>query len=377
MTSRASYGKKLAQAPPKHGTETQMIRHSSKAAAAAILVMGALLAACNPSTPPAASDEQAAAAPDPCAGSGNFRADVICKNPALAALDAQVRERLATQATAADPSAVGSLEAEHDRWLEATRIACGVINGSPPDQDQTTCLDQRLNARLGEVQNVIQQSGGFTFRRVEDVSATAVSASAAAASGLGDMAPTAITRQISYPQIGGEQTPAIARFNELVRQEPRFRLEDQTSETVNYQIAFAGDELISVKFEILDEPLGAPHGTVELRAVTVNMRAGAPLSAADVFRTGSGWENFVTRRVLVDLTRQMESAEFVPSERDVRETVTKPQNWLVTENAMVLLLAPLSFAGPQVDGGQEIAIPWSQLRPYLNPQAPAPIRQPG
>lgn len=349
----------------------------SRANAALVVLVAALgLAACNPSTPATTGEEQAAAAPDPCAGQGSFRADVICKAPELAALDAQIRERLTTQAEAIEPAAVGALEAEHDRWLEAMRVDCGFQTGAAPTPEQTACLTSHLTARVNEVQGVIQQAGGFTFRRVEDVTAAAVSASAAAASGLGDMAPTAITREISYPQISGEQTPQIRRFNELVRQEPRFRLEDQTSETVNYQIAFAGDELISVKFEILEETLGAAHASVDLRAVTVNMLTGNPLAANDVFRPGSGWENFLTRRVLVELTRALEQSEFVPSERDVRETVTKPQNWLITEAALVVLVAPLSFAGPQADGGQEIAIPWAQLRPYLNPQAPAPIRAP-
>jgi hypothetical protein len=48
--------------------------------------------------------------------------------------------------------------------------------------------------------------------------------------------------------------------------------------------------------------------------------------------------------------------------------------WLVTERGLVLLFPPLSFGGSHADGSVEVTIPWADLRQYLNPAAPAPIR---
>jgi hypothetical protein len=46
----------------------------------------------------------------------------------------------------------------------------------------------------------------------------------------------------------------------------------------------------------------------------------------------------------------------------------------VTERGLVLLFPPLSFGGSHADGGAEVTIAWADLRPYLNPAAPMPIR---
>ncbi len=338
--------------------------------AAAMALAVAALGACQPRQTTA--DPQVAANLDPCAATAGFRALVVCRNPQLAELDGAVREQITAEAASLAPDAEIALNAEQDAWLEATRISCGVPTPeTAPTPDQVECLSSALRNRAAMMTNAVDQVGPFTFRRAEVVDADAVSASAAAASGLGDDAPAAITRQLSYPQLTGD-SPAIRRFNDLVRQEPRFGVQDQTSETVNYEIAFAGDELISVRFDILHETLGAMHGAVEVQAVTVNMRTGERLTEADVFRPGSGWENFLTRRAITALTRELGS-DFVPAEPDVRETVTKPPQWLVTEQALVILFPPLSFAGPQVAGGTQVSIPWSELRAYLNPQAPRPI----
>ena len=52
----------------------------------------------------------------------------------------------------------------------------------------------------------------------------------------------------------------------------------------------------------------------------------------------------------------------------------QPHLWLITEQGLVLMFPPLSFGGSHADGGIEVTIPWTDLRPYLNPAAPAPIR---
>lgn len=351
-----------------------MIRMGRPRIGAMMIALAALatasIAACQPRQGP--EEPQPAANADPCAATTGFRALVVCRNPQLAELDGAVREQILAETAALTPEAAAAMNAEQDAWLEATRIGCGVPTpDTAPTPEQVDCISSALRDRAAAMASAVDQVGPFTFRRAEVVEADAVSASAAAASGLGDDAPVAITRQISYPQLTGD-SPAIRRFNEIVRQEPRFSVQDQTSETVNYTIAYAGDEIISVRFDILHETLGAMHGAVEVEGVTVNMRTGERLTDADIFRPGSGWENFLTRRAVAALTRELGS-DFVPAEPDVRETVTKPPQWLVTEEALVILFPPLSFAGPQVDGGTQVAIPWNALRAYLNPDAPRPI----
>jgi hypothetical protein len=202
-----------------------------------------------------------------------------------------------------------------------------------------------------------------------------VSAAAADASGLGDDAPAAIVRDIKFPRIDGNAAPNAQRFNQLVAQQPQYRLEDQTEEQVDYKIVYAGPEIISVQFDLYENTLGAAHPNNTSKAVTVVMTGeGRPLAVTDVFRAGSGWENFVTRRAVTAITAQFREYDgFVPPERDVRESATKPHLWLVTQQGLTILFPPYSFGGPHALGGAEVVIPWNDLRPYLAANPPAPI----
>lgn len=347
---------------------------------AAVLAFVALAAACGDRAngvgkTEASAADRISAALDICAeGRGEF-AQRVCENRSLAALDNEVRETLVAEAASVSDAGAALLVQNQTRWREARRIACGVIDPeTAPTPEQQACLEAEFRARVQEAGGAVQEIGGYVFQRMELVDATPVTAEIAEASGLGDNAPAAVVRDIRFPRIDGRQTPEIARFNELVAMQPQFRLEDATNEVVDYRIVYAGPELISVRFDISSDTLGAAHGNNTSKAVTVLMTEGRALAEGDVFRANSGWQRFLTQRAVADLARQFADYGFTPPERDVRESVTKPHLWLITEQGLVILFPPYSFGGPYALGGAEVAIPWTDLRPYLNPGAPAPIR---
>jgi hypothetical protein len=323
----------------------------------------------------ASSAERIGAALDVCAeGRGAF-AGHVCADQELAALSGQVSEALVAEAAEVSDAGAQMLVQNQNRWLEAQRIACGVIDpDAAPTAEQQACLESELRARAEEARSAVQDVGGYVFQRMELVDATPVTAEVAEASGMGEFAPRAITREIRFPRIDGPQTPEIQRFNELVAQEPQFRLEDATSEIVDYRISFAGPELISVRFDLSADTLGAAHPNNTSRAVTVVMTEGRALTESDVFVPNSGWQRFISERAVREITRQYREDDFQPPERDVQETATKAHLWLITERGLTLLFPPYSFGAPYVMGGTEVTIPWAELRPYLNPAAPAPIR---
>ncbi len=219
----------------------------------------------------------------------------------------------------------------------------------------------------------MQEIGGYTFQRMELVDATPVTAEVASA--MGSSAPVAVERDIRFPRIDGPQTAEIRRFNDLVAQQPQFQLGDATNENVNYIIAYAGQELISVKFIISADSVAAANATNTVKAVTVVMSDGGRLlTESDVFRSASGWQDFITDRAVARISSEFSDYANFPPRRDVYETATKPHLWLITERGLVLMFPPLSFGGSHADGGIEVTIPWTDLRPYLNPAAPAPIR---
>ncbi|MBL8550047.1 MAG: hypothetical protein JNJ73_08670 [Hyphomonadaceae bacterium] len=314
---------------------------------------------------------------DPCANPQGAGAEGMCKDAKLAQAGGALSETLVEAASAISPPGADQLVQNQQRWLAAQKVECGMIDlEAAPTPEQATCLQAAMRERAQDATTAVQQVGGYTFQRMEITEATAVTAEAAAASGLGDDAPKAITRDIRFPRIDNAATPQAQRFNELVAQQPQFRLEDQTEEQVSYAIAFAGPELISVRFDTYDYTLGAAHPNNGVRAVTVVMTSGQPLAATDVFKAGSGWENFLTTRALRELTAQFRDAGFTPPRADVRDAVTKPHLWLVKAEGLTLLFPPYSFGGPHALGGAEVTVPWAELARFLNPQAPQPIRAP-
>lgn len=321
------------------------------------------------------SAERIAAALDVCAeGRGAF-ADSVCRNEQLAALDNRVRDALVAESASVSDAGAAMLVENQRRWREAARIACGVIDPeAEPTPEQAECLQSEFRARLSQAEDAVQSVGGYTFQRLELVDAIPVTAEIASSAGLGDDAPAAVRRDIRFPRIDGPQTPEIQRFNELVAQSPQFSLGDLTNEVVHYSIAYAGPELISVRFDASADTLGAAHGSTTVKAVNVLMQEGRPLEVSDVFQPDSGWQRFLTERAVASISRQFREDGFVPPARDVQESATKPHLWLIREDGLMLLFPPYSFGAPYVMGGAEVLIPWSDLRPYLNPAAPAPIR---
>lgn len=342
------------------------------AIACAALALGACDGRRSDSKTNQSSAERISAALDLCAEGGEGFAQHVCENQALAAIDNQVRDQLVAESASVSDAGAQLLVQNQTRWRQAAAVLCGIIDPSvAPSAEQQTCLQNRFRARLEEVRSAVQQTGGYTFQRMELVDAEPAPAQVAAAVG-GEA--VAVERNIRFPRIDGPQTQAIRRFNELVAQEPEFRLQDGASEVVDYVIAYAGPEIISVRFTKSVEALGAANVTNTMNGVTVLMNEGRLLRAEDVFRTGSGWENFLTDRAVRAIAGQFRDYQNFPPRRDVYETATKPHLWLITEQGLTMLFPPLSFGGSHADGGTEVTIPWSDLRPYINPAAPAPIR---
>ena len=340
-------------------------------AAAALLALGACDNTKGEGKTELSSADRVAQALDVCADGAD---GYLCQNSALSSLDGQVRETLVAESASVSDAGAELLVQSQARWREMARITCGLLDAeTPPTPDQQSCLESEFRARVQDARNAVQQQGGYTFQRMEVLNATPVAGEIAAA--MGDSAPVAIERNIRFPRIDGPQTPEIRRFNELVQQQPQYGLEDATNESVDYVIGFAGPELISVKFIVSADAVTAANSFNTVKAVTVVMLdGGRSLTEADVFRANSGWQDYITRVSVTQIARQFPDYPNFPPRRDVYETATKPHLWLITENALVIMFPPLSFGGSHADGGVDVTIPWRDLRDYLNPAAPAPIR---
>lgn len=350
--------------------------------ASAILLLG--LAACGDRSKgkDAAEGEPTAralveAAADPCGSVSTAFGEALCGDPDLQPLVGQVKTNLVEAAGEAPMDAARQIAEGQAQWLEATRIGCGIGGGKIPlTPEQESCLAGELKRRAQQASAVITQQGGFTFQAVEFNRAAPAAVEIASETEGSEFTPPPVVQKIRFPRLQGD-TPAIRRFNELMAQRPSYGLSDQVSEEIDYTVAFAGPELISVRFRTSENPADAIRPNNDEKVVTVVMSTGAPLTETDVFSAPPArWKAFLVQRVTRDLRRQFNAIDPGIELRaaEVADTATKTKNWVITADALVVLFPPESI-GPHALGDFEVKIPWADMKTLLNPQAPAPIRQ--
>jgi hypothetical protein len=356
------------------------------AAAGAALFLALGLAACGDGANKAKTEPAAVATPqsvveaaaDPCATVSGAFGEALCGDPDLQPLVGQVKERLVAAAGGVEVASARQIADGQTQWIEATRVACGIGTGKIPlTKEQKDCVTGSLRRRAEQASATVTQQGGYTFQAVEINRAQPITAEVAAEMGGEDFPLAAITKEIRFPRIAGD-SPQIQRFNTLMEQRPQRGLADATSEFVDYRVAYAGPELVSVRFTMSETALGAIRPSNDEKVVTVVMATGEPLKETDVFAAPPArWKAELARLATRDLRRQLRTLdpEFQLPAPEVLDTATKTKNWVITEEALVVLF-PSESIGPHALGAFEVKIPWKDLRALLNSNAPAPIKAP-
>lgn len=345
------------------------------------LMAAAALTACGPSADkkkvakaPTTPAEIVEAAADPCQSVSGAYGKWLCGDPELSPIMQQVGAELKEAAGSISVPSAQLMADGQKQWVEAVRVECGIGTGDVPlTADQEQCVRQNLDARVKEAAVAVQDKGGFIFQTVEITKTDPISAEAASAGGT--VLP--VSKEIRFPKIEGD-TPQIRKFNELMQHRPQYGLADQTTEIVRYSIAFAGAELVSVRFETSEYTAEAARPNNSVKAVTVVMNTGEALTAADVFTAPEArWKAALLTRAMRELTRQTKEfgPDITPVREEVADTLSKPQNWLITEEGLVLLFPQDSIGLPYAAGGFEVTVKWADLAPLLNAQAPVPIRR--
>ena len=327
------------------------------------------------SAPTAQSIVEAAA--DPCGSVSGAYGQALCGDPDLSALVGQVKENLVEAASAISTQGAQQIAQGQTQWVESTRVSCGIADTKVPlTAAQEACVKGALTERARAATQSVQRAGGFTFQTVEINKAQALPESVTADFGGPESGLFAVTKNIRFPRIEGD-SPQIRRFNELMTQRPQFGAQDQTSEDLRYAIAYAGPELVSVRFQGSDMSVGAAHPNDSERVITVVMATGEPLKETDVFAAPPAtWQADLLRRVRRDLVGQMRERGGGPDipAAELADTALKVKNWVITEEALVVVI-PSDTIGPRALGAFEVTIPWKDIARLLSPTAPAPIKR--
>jgi hypothetical protein len=276
----------------------------------------------------------------------------ICSDGTIRSLNILMTQALGTVADILSPEGRVAMIHDHRTWLEAESVACDVIGS--PSRDQISCISGAFRDKLRFIKSMIWQNGRYTIQRRQLVAARRLE--------LGQSTVYVMDR-VDYPRMDNGAAAGDA-FN-IAADKLAVRGDDQNQEFRTYVIAFAGPDLISMRFDSSTWPMGTNDPTFSTTALNVLMPEGRDLRADDVFIAGSAWRSKLKQLVATILcTRHQKCA---PMTARYAEALTAPDNWIIEQDGLTVIADAIC---------QKCVarVPWEALSVVLKPNAPSPMQ---
>lgn len=287
--------------------------------------------------------------------------------PDSASLDAQLAAAYAHALQALTPAGARQLRTSQQEWRRYTDRTCAATQGTPSrgTSPEADCLAAAAADRIADLRDSNTRVGANVLVRVDRFTSVAVPRDPASGR-------TLATSHRAYPQIDGATSAAALAWNRALAQEPLagYGPDSPTDIDRDYVVGCASDRVLSLRFETVDFPHGAPHPTTTLKVRDVVFDpAPRDMTPDDLFAPGSQWA-----ARLPDLLWQAyldDGGQFAgdPSfEANVRAAATKPDHWLLTPQGLQIGFSSYE-AGCYACGPGELTLSWSALEPLLAPGA--------
>jgi hypothetical protein len=209
---------------------------------------------------------------------------------------------------------------------------------------------------------------------------------------------------IEYPQLTGSTDPNYEKFNQTVRSlmsrkatafkqeatpDPEQELPDQEErpanepdpESVNsdinieYAVALAKDDLISIEFTVSSYSAGAAHPNSFTEVVNFDLKSGKPLKLADLFQPGSKYLQALATYCIQALTKQAKDEgpdgmlDEAWIERGAAAELTNYDNWTITRKGLGITFDPYQVAA-YAAGPQHVVASYSALQEIIKTDGP-------
>lgn len=203
-----------------------------------------------------------------------------------------------------------------------------------------------------------------------------------------------------YPQLSGGSNPNFEKFNQAARavvthkvaefkkqvaaQEGVESVPDASPEatpdaatgsdlTVEYEIALAQDDLISIEFNVSEFYQGAAHPNSYSEVVNYDLKNGRQLKLSDLFKPGAKYLQTLSSYAIADLKKQSKQKGEALTENDIQAGAgPKSENydkWTITRQGVGINFDPYQV-GPYAVGPWAVIVPYSTLKDLINPDGP-------
>ncbi|WP_162536557.1 DUF3298 domain-containing protein [Granulicella sp. WH15] len=324
-----------------------------------------------------------------CAKATTPREKTVCADPELSKLDEDVAAAYKALRSQLSPASAARVQQDQRAWLRWLDASCPDLKDK--ERPIGGCLGNAYPRQLQMLQKQPQRVGGMTFfPRLRMAIAPNTQTPAP-----GSFYPSFGVGRFSWPEID-QPTPEQAAWNAAVRSEavrlgsgtrPRQRTPSDfrtafvadSEVDVGYVLKAANESLISVVMGKSIYEYGAAHPNEDVIPVQWWLRLKRPLKGDDIFKTGSGWEQFLGKRCY-EVLKSGEQAQYLYDDKTVREatmsSVKQMNNWTLDAQGFQVNFPEYGVA-PRVVGEVSARIRWEELKPYLAPGfRPADLPQP-
>jgi uncharacterized protein len=316
----------------------------------------------------------------------------ICASPKLSAADDQMATAY-KKALAATPSlVVAGVKADQRAWLGGISLQC------PPGrvrmgQDMTACLLENYKERTKALRQLVQRIGGVTLvwrsamllNRQEPAS----DPSEQEASNEIDLIPGYGTLAVSWPQ-SNAPTAEWQVWNKAIQSAAqRVASQNHAAADGEWQPEWADDDDgdLTVTIGVVNAQLVAAfidrwgwrgaHPWEDSIQFNWLLKMQRELKPEDVFRPNSNWDQLLVQHCMEDLKGSLgphyensdSGADGLPGV--LHEIVQNPENWNLNGRGLSIIFQDYAIAPRMLHPGP-VVIPWSVLRPCLQPDFTIP-----
>ncbi len=195
--------------------------------------------------------------------------------------------------------------------------------------------------------------------------------------------------EAEYPELTGAANQGADKFNaevkrlitketqEFKQNESEIGADDLPAETSNsfidisYDVVLATDNLISVMFGVSTYSRGAAHPNYSTSVVNYDLKSGASLKLADLFKPGSDYLEAISR-FCMDVLKKQAAAIDAPTETIDEGASPNPDNyqsWNISKKGLAVNFDPYQVAS-YAEGPKNVIVPYSVLKEMIKPDGP-------
>jgi uncharacterized protein len=309
----------------------------------------------------------------------------ICGTPALSAADDQMAAAYKAWLAAAPPDWAAGIRENQIVWLRFRDASCPAADANSPI---AACLSDIYKERIQDLQGMVQHFASVTFVSQAITLTARDTPDSAPPAGASEVTPGFGTLQASWPQ-AISATPQWAAWNSaIVPAVTQAANADETTSAHDWNglvqpgvdrslavtIDRANAQWVSVFIDDLNDGHGA-HPTENSAEFYWMLGAQCALKPEDVFLPNSGWDAWMEKQLDSYLHKALDAQSsgnyqtWFPqggAPKELQGLVTNPGDWKLEPAGFSIFFQPYQVACYACTP-DPMTIPWSDLKPYLQP----------